>query len=231
MRLADIEWQELDLMPENTVLQDPPELRGVISVGSPWVFDAISYAEKSRIKLDPAVHLLLQKNRFFLVRLPISLRPTDKLSVRFLSVDTALESPGQRAVCFSMLPERVEQEIKVTAESELSSTLKLSIGDVGAEIGASDSGQAEYVVYQPNITAFNIGRPDPAWEFDPVEGRVLRGVQLLHLVVQAPKGVGCTGTVRIRADIVASGLLWNTVAVDRRNSHRVQEFDLSMRPA
>jgi hypothetical protein len=221
--LEDIEGEDLDLRPTTTMLQDPPdEFRGMIRVGQPVVFDACAYAEASGVALDAGARLLAASNRFALVRLPISIRPRERASVRFLAVECVLNSEGGTAVCWSMAPERVEQEITASSGAKITPELKVGVVTLGGE----GSAEREFIVYQPNVLAFGIGETDPAWEFTPSKGRKLHGVQILHLLVSAPKTVSCNGTVAIRADVVSQRLLWNTKAVRRDDSQEVQRFDL-----
>ena len=222
MRLSEIQWTDLNLVPEERLLDDPPDLLGVVSVGRAFVFDALKWAAAHGLSPDPSTSLLAADNQFYLVRLPVSIRPGERQAVQFFAVDIKLESYDDQALCWSLMPERVEEEMKISTEAGLNAELKLSSGSLGASLGK----KTEVVVYQPYITAFGIGETTAAWEFEPTEGRTLRGVQVLHFVVKAPAALPCTGRVEIRSDIIARGLLWNTRAVARDEHREVQAISM-----
>jgi hypothetical protein len=214
MLLDEIEGRDLDLRPVETMLHAPPEeFQGMIRVGEPAVFDAVAYAAAAGETLDAGTRLQLEESEFFLVRLPLNIRPRERIDVRYLAVECYLEGTPGTPICWSMTPERVEQEINASTHASVNSELKVGV----ATVGASGSASADYVIYQPSIVAFGIGRDDAAWEFEPTQGRKLRGVQLLHLVVKSPRGGAGQGRVVIRADVIERGFIWNTKAYDRRD--------------
>ena len=134
---------------------------------------------------------------FHYVRLPVSIRPRDPWTLRHLAVEIQLQSSIGEAVAWSMAPEKVVSEVKTKVNASLGSTFKLAPLEVSAKSEASD----EYVTYQPNITAFNLGASDPAWEFWPTRGNALSGIQLLHLVVRQPRQAKSRGSVVLRAEL------------------------------
>lgn len=206
MRLADIDWTELTLVPENVVrdaVQD--DVSGVVSLGKPFVVDAAALARTAHKELDPEIRLLASTHAFPYVRFAVSIRPGDKHDVRFVGLDVELESPSSEAICWSMQPVRVDQEIKARTESKLSSKLKLEV----AEIGSNASASGEYVIYQPVVEAFNLSQPNPGWELRSAEGRKLSGIQILHMVVRLPKKTAAIAHVSLRADISRRGFLWS----------------------
>jgi hypothetical protein len=223
--LKDIEWQELDLISDSPLLGDDNLLlKRIIAVGNAIVFDAVKYLETSGGEIDTGLKLLIDRFNFSWVRLPLSVRPMEKMDVRFLACDISLKSENNQAECWSMMPEKIEQAIKMSTSSKLNSKLKVTFAEAGAEKGASE----EYVEFQPNITAYGIGTNEPAWEFMPVKGRKLNGIQLLTMIVKNPKGKSWTGEVKIKCDIIKKGLLFNKVAVNREKQDVVQEIDFSI---
>jgi hypothetical protein len=204
MKIAEVEWSEVTLVPEDVMRDEPPEeVDGVVSVGKPFVVDAIALARASREELDAEITLLAGTHVFPYLRLPLSIRPGDKHDIRFVALDVTLESNGGGAVCWSMEPMRVDQEIKVRTESKLTS--KLGLKPVAISGSASES--EEYIVYQPRVEAFGIGQANPGWEMR-AEGRKLSGVQIFHMVVQVPKAGKPLARVSLRADIWRRGILW-----------------------
>lgn len=219
----EIIWTELQLVPDTVRQSGQMPLTGIISVGQPLIIDAVRYMEADPARvMDASIKLLKDTEAFTYLRLPVSIRSGEKLEIRFLSVDIKLKSSSDRAVCWSMEPVQVEDELKLTTKASLTGGLKLQ----GVEIGPSASTEREYIVYQPRVEAFGIGEPNPAWEFRPTKGRKLNGIQLLHMVVRRPGRIPATGEVIIKADIFERGVLWNYRARDREKGDVVMSFTL-----
>jgi len=203
MNLSGVAWQELDLAVEERHRADAPEkLKGVLAFGEPVVHDCLALAKVAGQKPDAEMKLLSDQHRFTYLRLALTIRPQENLLVRFVSLDLALD---RNALCWSMGPMKVEQELKSKAEVSFSTKLKIEL----AEIGGQTKESAEYVVYQPVVEAFNLQRTDPAWELRAAPGKQLSGVQLFHMVVQAPKGRQCQARVTLRAEIMRHGFLFS----------------------
>jgi hypothetical protein len=207
MSISGIEWGELDLAIDDRQRADAPEkLKGVLAFGQPVIHDCLALAKATKEKPDPEMKFLSDQNRFTYMRLALTIRPQENLDVRFVSLDVTLEGD---ALCWSMEPMKVEQELKSKTEAKISSKLKVKLADVGAEVGGEEKDSAEYVIYQPVVEAFNLMRGDPGWELRPTAGRHLSGVQLFHMVVQVPKLAECRGRVSLRADIKRQGFIFN----------------------
>lgn len=203
MNLSNIAWQDLDLAVEERHRADAPEkLKGVAAFGEPIVHDSMALAKSARAELDPELRLLSDQHRFTYVRLALTIRPQENLLIRFVSLDLKLDGG---ALCWSMEPMKVEQELKSKTEASISSKLKVKL----AEVGANTKESAEYVVYQPVIETFNLQRSDPAWELRATTGKQLSGIQLFHMVIQAPKRVQCHALVTLRAEIMRQGFLFS----------------------
>ena len=203
MSLSGIEWQELDLAIDDRQRADAPEtLKGVLAFGQPVIHDCFALAKAAKEKPDPEMKLLSDQHRFTYLRLALTIRPRENLAVRFVSLDVTLEG---NALCWSMEPMKVEQEVKSKTEAKISSKLKIKL----AEVGAEEKDSAEYVIYQPEVEAFNLMRADPSWELRPTAGKHLSGVQLFHMVVQVPNLAECRGRVSLRADIKRQGFIFS----------------------
>jgi hypothetical protein len=221
MLLTEIPGHDLRLQLQTPVMAPESGFDNILRIGEVLTFDAIQLAEDAGEEVDPQVRQLIDKNTFKLVRLPFNIRPNMKTSVRFLAVEITLDQPG--TTCWSLDPERVEEELKVTSTLKLSGSLKPKI----VEIGASRESSMEYTVRTPRIMGFGIGLSEFAWEFKPAQGHPLSGVQMLHFVVKSSLGSSTNGYVRIRADLVAHGMLWNTQAINPDDSTDVAHFQLS----
>jgi hypothetical protein len=219
--LESLPGEELELRPRHTVLQSPPtDLTSMIRIGEPIVYDAVSLARISEQSFAPEVEILCRDFTFSLIRLPLTIRPTEATAVRFLAVEIDLSIAGSGATCWSLDPEQVDDEVKVSTNVSFNSKLAVKL----AEIGLTDEENREYIVRQPRIASFNVGLADPAWEFKPTRGTQLKGVQLLHVIVKAPAGQAWRGTASIRADVVSHHVLWNTRAFRRDGRQTVADF-------
>jgi hypothetical protein len=221
MSLADIAWHELDLAINDRQRADAPEkLKGVLAFGEPVVLDCFALARAAKEDPDPGMKLLSDEHRFNYLRLALTIRPKENLVVRFVSLDLTLDGD---ALCWSMEPMKVEQEIKAKAEVSFSTKFKIKM----AEFGGGEKASQEYVVYQPVIEAFNLQRSDPGWELHAQTGKQLSGIQLFHMVVQAPKARECRARVSLRADIMGHGFLWNYTARRSDQREHVASFSIS----
>jgi len=219
--LESLPGEDLAFRPMRTVLQSPPaDLTGMIRIGEPVVYDAISLARIAKQPLASEVEFLRHKFAFSLIRLPLTIRPMEATTVRFLAVEIDLSDGGNGVTCWSLDPEQIDDEVKVSTSIGINSKLGVKL----AEIRATDEEKQEYIVRQPRIVSFNTGLTDPAWEFKPTTSTLLRGVQLLHLVVKSSAGQPWKGTVSIRADIVCRRVLWNMHAFRRDGRQTVADF-------
>jgi hypothetical protein len=219
MNMSDLVWHDLDLAVEEVDRTDAPEeLAGVLAFGEPVVYDSAALAKAGGKELDPELQLLNDQHRFTYVRLALSIRPQENLLVRFVALDLTLD---RGALCWSMEPMKVEQELKSKTEASISSKLKVKLAEVGAELGSDTKESAEYVLYQPVIEAFNVQRADPAWELRAAAGKQVSGIQLFHMVIKAPKLEECRALVSIRAEIMRRGFLFSYRA---RRSDRREEI-------
>lgn len=221
MLLTEIPGHDLRLRLQTPVMGPEFGFDNIFRVGEVLTFDATRLAEGAGEEVDPQVRQLIDQNTFKLIRLPLNIRPNPKTSVRFLAVEITLDQPG--TTCWSLDPERVEEELKVTSSLKLSGSLKPKI----VEISASHESSTEFIVRTPRIMGFGIGLSEFAWEFTPTPGHPLSGVQMLHSVVKSSLGSSTNGYVRIRADLVTHGMLWNTQAVNPDDSTDVANFQLS----
>ncbi len=219
--LADIEWVDLDLVPETIRGGERRRIAAVASVGRPFVADAVALAKARHGRLEPEMGTLLRDHDFYYVRLPLSIRPHSDEDIRLLAVELELASAAG-AVCWSMEPLRVERAIKVGTTSKIGAGLKLEPFSASADEAVAH----EFVVYQPQITAFGLGDARPAWEFRPTSGEKLSGVQLLHLTVQVAKKTSCRVVVRMHGDVRRSSWLLNFRLLTRDDQEEVQTFQL-----
>jgi len=213
MELTEIPGEDLHLDLASPVMEPETGFDGILRIGEVLTFDAVKLAGSD---IDPQVGQLIAGHDFTLVRIPVSVRPTENTTVRFMAVEVDMAG----GTCWSLDPDRVEDEITVSSSFSIGAALKPKV----VEVSAGHQRSTEYIVRRPRVLAFGVGLPDVAWEFTPAQADALAGVQLLHLVAMTPHSTALSGAVAIRADIVAHGLLWNTRAVGRDASTTVARF-------
>lgn len=207
MNLESIDWTDLELQPAETLkagaLDDWSDVE--LRLGRPVVVDARKYFKNAEAK-DPAIELLKDKSDFYYVRLPVSVKPSQRWGVGLLGVKIDLANGQGAAEAWSMMPERVDNEQKISVSAKLSPSLKIS--GIEASIGELQVG-SEFIVYQPSIYAYNIGTSTPAWELTPTLGHQVRGIQLLHLVVRQPPNSNTSGKTQVTVELKrAGGFVW-----------------------
>src|ERR1700743_1866073 len=146
MLLTSIPGQDLQLQLEKSVLGPESGFEKVVRIGEVLPFDAMQMAQNGGEKIEPEIDQLIEQNKFCLIRIPLNVRPTAKTTVRFLAVEVFLDRPD--ATCWSLDPDRVEEELKVTSSVKLTGSLKPKF----VEVGASHERTTEYVVRIPRIT-------------------------------------------------------------------------------
>jgi hypothetical protein len=195
MNLSQVEWEDGYVVPETTRAATAEPWHGLIRVGRPVILDAVKVYRASKQR-DPLMGLLVGESDFYYVRLPVSFRPLEDVHLTLVSVAVDLEGSGNGAEAWSMEPQKIEEELKVGLEAKIEAGLKFTPTELSSSIGSSE----EYIVYQPLIESFNLGRHDPAWEFRPTKGRTLSGNQLLHLVVRQPRRTTSQCSVTVNGD-------------------------------
>lgn len=195
MNLASVEWEDGALVSETTRSVGTQPLQGLIKVGRPVILDAVKYHRASKQR-DALMELLVGESDFYYVRLPLSFRPVEDVQLTLVSVALTLQGAGNGAEAWSMEPQKVLDEVKVGLEAKVDAGLKFAPAELSSSIGSSE----EYIVYQPVIEAFNLGRPDPAWEFRPTKSRPLSGSQVLHLIIRQPRRTASQCQVTITGD-------------------------------
>jgi hypothetical protein len=217
----DFPGEDLELELTEPMLQEPPGgLTGLVRIGEVTTLDAVRRADLDSVALDAAVRMLGQDHDFTLVRLPLTIRPTNGVTVGFLAVEVTLTAPDAAAVCWSMDPLRVDDEVKLTTTATVNAKLAVRLPD----LAAGSEKKSEYVIRQPRVIAYNVGATDPAWEFVPTRSERLAGVQLLHLVVKSVRGVAWSGAVGVRLDVQARGWPWPFRAVRKNGQAVCAEF-------
>jgi hypothetical protein len=207
------EWTELLLVPETNLLDASGTLTRVVSMGKPHVYDAVTRAAARNERLGAEVQLSLRKYKFTYVRIPVTVHPRPNEEVRLLAVDVELHaSSNAEAICWSMEPMSIGQEVKRKAESKLSASLKLT-ADVAPSVGVGQTTSEEYLTYNSLVQAFNLNQDNPAWEVQPPQGGRLRGIYQFEMIVRTEQNARSWAEISIRADIFQKGSIFTYRAV------------------
>lgn len=224
MKLNEIEWFNYSLEASVTRSDVEKKLENLISLGKPFVTDAIQMSKLENKNIDPELVLKSQTNNYYYLKLPLNIRPQN-YDIRFISLDINLRSENDEAVCWSIEPQRVDKEIKVKTDVGFSTKLGLK----GFEIGTKDSIGEEYVHYQPVIEAFGLGETNSAWEMRSVKGKNLSGIMLFHMIIEVVKGKTGIAQVQVKADVFSKNMLWSYHAIKSDNSTNLLEIPLSIK--
>jgi hypothetical protein len=203
MRLDELQWSEVQLVPAEKLLGNTEEdwSDTEMKVANPVVLDAVAYNHAAGTA-DPAMDLLKDAHDFYYVRTPLSIRPSSRWRVRLLTVKFSLTNKSGNVEAWSMAPQKIEFERKVSTSAKFSPSLKIS--EVELSVGELAGGQ-DHVAYIPVVEAYDLGSATPMWEFTPNADRELRGVQLLHLVVRQPKESISRGQIQLGVELERSG--------------------------
>jgi hypothetical protein len=128
-----------------------------------------------------------------------------------------------------LFPKEVNSEIKYKREVKTTPELKLSLFDVvEAGVGAQISSSKEFVIYEPQIFGFGIGKPTIAWNFSKTKGKGILGDKLLLVVIKAPKDSKVKGRFLLGAEVSSHLSNWIPIPVSKRKDDAVEaEYDLS----
>jgi hypothetical protein len=204
MKLNELQWTDLDLVPAERLMGGVSEKDwsdAEVKIADPVVLDAVAYNRYAGTA-DAAMELLRDAHDFYYIRVPLSIRPPSQWRIRLLTVKFNLTNESGSIEAWSMVPEKVESERKVSTSAKFSPSLKIYEMEVSAgEIGA----EQDHVVYLPVVQAYDLGSATPMWEFIPQAGRELRGIQLMHLVVRQTKGSASSGQIHLGVELERSG--------------------------
>ncbi|HZO47601.1 MAG TPA: hypothetical protein VFB68_17015 [Xanthobacteraceae bacterium] len=225
MNLETIDWADLELRPAETLRGEAPNDWSdfQLKLGRPVVLEARKYFKDAETK-DQAIELLKNESDFFYIRIPVSVKPSQQWGVGLLGVSIDLTNPQGDAEAWSMMPERVDDEQKLSISAKLSPSLKFSKAELS--LGAVEAG-SQFVAYQPHVYAYNLGTNNPAWEFTPTSGHQVRGIQLLHLVVRQPRKSQTKGKMHVTVELKrAGGLIWRLLGYRKGQTEEHVDFDI-----
>lgn len=134
------------------------------------------------------------KKEYVLVHFACSFRPAPNCEFVRASLEVEIvpkQLDSSSAIAFEIFPTEVYLPITYKRAVSITPTLKLQFEKV-MQIEASafkTETSAEYITYQPELTAFGQGDHIFGWDFNKSSGRTIRGVKELFVVLQRDKAV------------------------------------------
>ena len=173
------------------IITDLLRAKNEIWLGKPEVFDLRTLLPKG----DSYQALLtssFQFHDFVLLQFACSFRPASSCEFVRASVQIfMLNEMGQTddIIAYDIFPHEVFMPVTYKRNLSISPDLMLSFAKVlQVETSAFEYQNAqEYVIYQPEITAFGKGTNEPGWDFSKSSGRAIQGIKDLFLVIKKPK--------------------------------------------
>lgn len=153
-----------------------------------------------------------------------------RFSVELSAMSESGEQYEEKPIVWDMFPDEVNSEIKYRREVNFAPGLKFNFGVVNADMKLIDvKTQKEFIVYEPQITAYDINTSKPKWDFESTEEKEMRGNKKdLVLIVKAPKNSKVKGRFLFNAEIKCKIAKWFPISLTMRKDTVVgAEYDLS----
>lgn len=216
------------------------EVRGkknTVAVGARYYENLISRFVEQKEEIPHEIKGMMADYDFYFVNLSCSFLP-DR-DCRFVWVRFAVELSArlksgepqeEKPIVWDMFPDEVNSEIKYRRESNIAPGLKFNFGVVNADMKLINvKTQKELIVYEPQITAYDINTSKPKWDFESTEEKEMRGNKKdLLLIVKAPKNSKVKGRFSFNAEIECKIAKWIPIPLTVRKDKVVDaEYDLS----
>ena len=181
-----------------------------VSVGVPYYENLISRLKAEKEEVPHDIRMMLPKYDFHFVSLSCSFLPDNKckfvwarfgveLSARSKSGELLAEKP----IAYDIFPNEVTSEIKCARETKLGAGLKFNFGIEQIDpISGDVTRKEEFLVYEPELFSFGIGRSIVAWNFSKTKEKSIFGDKRdLLLIVRASKDSRITGKFLLAAEV------------------------------
>lgn len=223
----------------NTVLGK----KNKVAVGVPYYENLISRLIEEKEEIPHEIKQMIDDYDFHFVSLSCSFLPDSKcrfIWARFgveLGASAKTKVSGEllmeKPITYDMFPDEVLSKIKYKREINFGPELKFNLGVVNADMKLiTVKTQKELVIYEPQIFAYGIRRPNVAWDFKSTEEKGIWGNKRdLLLIVRAPKNSKVKGRFLLGAEVeVSIGIgKWIRMPLTKRKDDVVNaEYDLSV---
>jgi hypothetical protein len=183
MDIPECKLTDVSLVPIDEKLRGfrgprPSDLKGWLQIGEPLVREL----DAKTLGKSPLTQFVRESKdyRFLLLHFACSFRPMDGESFAEAWFKVRLSATLDKAIAWSMTPERLTDEYKLTNSVTLGAGLKLQPVTVKAETSA----EREATVAEVYIEALNLLASDPVWELRRTRSRELRGLHQVQLVAR-----------------------------------------------
>ena len=194
-----------------------------VAVGVPYFENLISRLKALDEELPYEVKKMMFDYDFHYVRLTCSFLPDIDCRFEWAGFGVHLKSKGSEIAKIKPIACDI---IKISFTPELKSNLLSDFIDAGIEGEISES--KEYVVYEPQITSFGLGRPNVIWEFIKTREKGIFGNRSLLLIIRVPKRCSVKGTFLIGAEVASRLSRWVHFPVKNSDERVVNvEYQLS----
>lgn len=178
-------------------IRDPVSIVGILGTNQIWVGKPriIDVRNNANAENEHYLSLLPSDHDVFLVQISCSFRASPKCKFIRATMHFKLESIGNNHLSDPLFidihPLEVVMPVTYKRIFSINPQIEFSLEKV-AQVNASAfnvENSREYLIYQPQITAFGKGTNEVGWDFSRTSGRDLRGIIDLFALVQKPKGV------------------------------------------
>lgn len=181
-----------------------------IAVGVPYFENLISRLIEEEKEIPREIKRMADGYDFHFVSLSCSFLPDDKCKfvwARFgVELNAIAKDSGElhkdKPIAYDMFPDEVVSEIKYKRETRLGPALKFNLGFLDASVNLTDIEQKELIVYEPQIFAYGINRPNLSWDFKSTKEKGVWGNKKdLLLIVRTPKDSIVKGRFLLGAEV------------------------------
>lgn len=182
---------------ENLGLRDKGVIKDILGaenevwLGVPQVTNLRTILSDSEPGFDSSV-MASTTDDFILLQFACSFRAAPSCEFVRATVQVHMQSTGSQVegiLAYDLFP--VEIYLPVTYKRTLGIEPKIKLNFVKilqTEVSAFNYEHSkEYILYQPEITAFGKGTNEPGWDFNKNSSRAVMGVKDLFLVIRKPK--------------------------------------------
>jgi hypothetical protein len=210
-----------------------------VAVGRPYLEPLISRMQDKNEEISHEIKRLAEKYDFHFVAMTCVLQPDvdckfewARFGVELYAVDsnlgTIIHPSDISPIAYSLFPEDISSEIKVSSKRSITSELKIKASIIEAGIGGSANKDEEYVIYQPQITGYGLDTTKVAWDFKSTQEKAVMGNKKVQLVIQTPKDTKVKGKFILGAEVSSSTSRWRRVPVSiRKDDAVIAQYNLS----
>jgi len=209
-----------------------------IAVGVPYYENLISRLVEKQKKIPYEIKRMADDFDFHFVSLSCSFLPDNKCRFTWATFGVELSARAkdsaellkEKPVAYDMFPDEVLTEMRYGREINFGGDLKFKLGMINVDTELDSKKSEELVVYEPQIFAYGIKRPNMSWHFKSTKEKGIWGNKKdLLLIVRAPKESIVKGRFLLGAEVEVNIGKWINIPLTKRQDQVVDaEYDLSI---